>query len=171
VTLRGNTSKADYSSILQNLLGLKLTMATHAASLRGFIFEPSPETPDSKPWVVHIQCSWRIEAGDRIVTGSGDWSEPADLEGTSDDWDPAEGGSLQEARLREFLDDQDLLKRTVTNKTALLICTEFEVQPYGGLTIRLTGGYALQLFPAASRGEYWRVFQKGDTSSHVICEA
>lgn len=166
------TATASYSAVLQNLVGLKITMATHAASLRGFIFGLPAGAPDAKQWVLHIQCPWRIEAGNALLTGSNDWYEPTDLSAeTEDDWDPAEGGSLQERRLRELFRDQDSSKRTISNNTASLVCTEFQVEPYGGVTIWLTGGYALRLFPAASRGEHWRIFQKGDTSTHVICAA
>jgi hypothetical protein len=157
--------------ILENLVGLKIRMASHAASMRGFIFGAS-DAPDAIRWVLHIQCPWRFEANDAIITGSSDWYEPADLEAdAADDWDPAEGASLQEARLRLLLGDQDLSKRTITNNTNSLTCTEFEIQPHGDLTIALTGEYALRLFPAASRGEHWRVFKKDDASAHLICKA
>jgi hypothetical protein len=113
-----------------------------------------------------------MEAGDAILTGSGDWLEPFDPESTiAEDWDPADGASLQEARLRELFRDQDSSKRTISNNTTSLVCTEFEVEASGGVTIWLIGGYVLRLFPAASRGEHWRIFQKGETNSHVICEA
>jgi hypothetical protein len=127
--------KANHFPILKNLVGLKITLATHAASMRGFIFAPSAESPDAKQWAIYIQCPWRIETADGIVTDSGDWYQPADLSAEKDDWDPADG------------------------------------EPHGGVIIWLTGDCALRLFPAASRGEHWRVFYKGDTSSHVICEA
>jgi hypothetical protein len=161
-----------YSAILSNLLGLKITMATHAASMRGFIFGPSTSAPDAGQWVMHIQCAWRIETGSAILTGSGDWYEPADLEAQmADDWDPAEGASLQETRLREIFHDHDLSKRTIWNNTASLICTEYQLEVHGGVTIELSGDYVLRLFPSGSRGEHWRIFQKGDTNTHVICEA
>lgn len=161
-----------YSTGLRHLVGLKITMASHAASLRGFIFAPPTSTQETEQWALHIQCPWRIEAGSAILTGSSDWYEPADLSAeTEDDWDPAEGGSLQEARLRELFKDHDLSKRTISNKTPSLVCTEFEVEAKGDTMIRLTGGYILRLFPAASRGEHWRIFKKGDTSTHVICGA
>lgn len=160
-----------YSAVLQNLVGLKVTMATHAASMRGFVFGSSAETPNAKPWVIHIQCPWRVEAGDVIVTGSGDWYQPADLSTETDDWDPANGSSLQDARLRQLFQDKELSAQPIRNQTMLLVCTGFEVDAYGGVGISLSGGYVLRLFPAVSRGEHWRIFQKGDVSTHVICEA
>jgi hypothetical protein len=161
-----------YSAGLRKLVGLKITMASHAASLRGFIFAPPTGTQETEQWALHIQCPWRIEAGSAILTGSSDWDQPAELSTEAeDDWDPAEGGSLQEARLRELFKDHDLSKRTISNKSPSLVCTEFEVEANGDTMIRLTGDYILRLFPAASRGEHWRVFKKGDTNTHVICEA
>ena len=151
---------------------MKIMMASHAASLRGFIFGPQAGNGYPPQWVLHIQCTWRIETSGRILTGSGDWYEPADLEAPmSDDWDPAEGGSLQESRLRDLFRDPDLSTRTITNNTGSLVCTGFDLESHGGVTIWLTEGYALRLFPTASRGEHWRLFQRGDTSTHVICGA
>ena len=111
---------ASYSEVLLNLVGLKIIMATHAASLRGFIFGLLAGAPDTNQWILHIQCSWHIEADNAILTGSGDWYKPDDLSSEADDaWDPAEGASLQEARLRTLFQDQDLSRRTISNNTAL----------------------------------------------------
>ena len=168
------SSGAERSNILKNLVGLKIMMATHAASMRGFIFGAGQEAPEAVPvqWVMHIQCSWRIETDRAIVVGSGDWYEPDDLKAqTSDEWDPAEGGSLQDARLRELFHDEGVSKWPITNKTSSLICTEVKLEPHEGLLVSMTGGYALRVFPAASRGEYWRVFKKGDSSTHLVSKA
>lgn len=82
---------ATYSPIFKNMAGLKIAMAAHAPSMRGFIFGPATDAPNVLQWVMHIQCSWRREAGNAIITGSGDWYEPADLEApAADDWDRAE---------------------------------------------------------------------------------
>jgi hypothetical protein len=91
---------ATYSPIFKNMAGLKIAMAAHAPSMRGFIFGPATDAPNVLQWVMHIQCSWRREA--------------------AKDWDPAEGASLQEARLRELFHDQDLSKGTITNNTAYI---------------------------------------------------
>jgi len=158
---------------LQNLVGLKIIMASHAASLRGFIFgPPGEESPGALRWIVHIQCPWRIDSQEGIITGSGDWYEPADSSSEQgDDWDPAEGDSLQAVRLRELFDDQDLSKGTISNNTNSLVCTEFKVDSHGDVTIRLTDGYTLRLFPAASWGEHWRIFPDSETGAHVVCKA
>lgn len=87
--------KSRYAAALHNLVGLKIVMASHAASLRGFIFVPA-DASDAAPWVLHIQCPWRIESGDAILTGSEDWYEPVNpkahvADDWNPDWDPSKG--------------------------------------------------------------------------------
>jgi hypothetical protein len=104
---------------------------------------------------------------EKIVTGSFDWYEPAEA-GAPANWDPAGGGSLQEARLRELFADYRSL-RTILNVTDLFVVEDLDVDNYGGLTIKLTDRFRLRVFPTGSRGEFWRIFRKGDLGSHCVC--
>jgi hypothetical protein len=43
-----------------------------------------------------------------------------------------------------------------------------EADACGGVTIHLSGGYRLRLFPDGSVGEDWRFFVLGDESAHFV---
>jgi len=162
--------RLQYAAALENLVGKTITRAWHAATLRGFAFGGF-DNDEKAPWSFHIQCSWRIETQNAIITGSEDWFERANPElADDDDWDPGNGGSLQEARLRELFRDPDSCG-AIANNSALLTCTSFEVDALGSVVIGLTGGFMLRVFPAGSRGEHWRIFLKGDDESHVVCKS
>jgi len=160
-------------SVLRNLLGLRIFTAGHAADMREFGLR-HPDASDDSPeaeWFLHIQCSWRIESLSQIVTGSFDWFEPADRsQEMRPNWDPATGGSLQDSNLREVFQDPQRGDRRIQNRTDKLVVIEANSDNFGDLLVVLSGGFRLRVFPAGSRGEFWRVFKKGDLDSHFICE-
>jgi hypothetical protein len=118
---------------------------------------------------LHIQCPWRIESDDGILTGLSDWYVPAraDLR-DSEDWDPAHGGSLQDVRLRELFEDHDFTRRVLINNTARLAVISATGDSCGGCQIDLTGGYRLILFPDGSVGEAWRLFRSDTDGEHFV---
>lgn len=75
-----------WSAALNHLVGKRIALASHAASMRGFLFESVPPTEDSGTWVLHIQCPWRIKVNGVILTGSGDWWEPVSQAVLAPDW-------------------------------------------------------------------------------------
>ena len=60
---------------LNPLIGLKLSLASNTGNMRRFNFGPLRASNEdiSGPYKLHLSCPWRIEFGDRIVTGSGDY--------------------------------------------------------------------------------------------------
>jgi len=160
---------------LRNLVGLRVTSAGFAASMRTFTLSPTETRAAKSPtgeWALHIDCPWRIESAARIVTGSSDWSQLADPNLLPQgDWEPSLGGSLQDARLRELFEDQGVQGERPRNRTAHLVVTGVEVDVYGGVVLELTGGYRLRAFPTASRGEHWRIFDLDNLNPHVVCSA
>jgi hypothetical protein len=89
----------------------------------------------------------------------------------SGEWDPAEGGSLQESNLRNLLDDYPGAGRTIRNHTERLVVTSAEVDRYGGFVLEFEQGYRLVAFPSATRGEMWRVFPDSPVDEHFVMEA
>jgi hypothetical protein len=162
------------ASALDNLIGLQIFIATYAADMRGFGFRlpRNSGNGDADEWYVHLQCCWRIESPERIITGSYDWYESAkvgaDLE---EDWKPTSGGSLQDLRLRGLFGIEAPERGPLYNQTNDLVVTDVQASGLGDLTLSLSGGYALRVIPAGSRGEQWRLFKRGDLDSHYICEA
>jgi hypothetical protein len=93
---------------LMPLVGRKLVIARRAADLRGFHFgQVTPNGSgrgDHGEIVLHIQCAWRLEGPNGIVTGRSDLWHPAESsEGVDlDTWD-YERGNLQDRRIGELL--------------------------------------------------------------------
>ena len=155
------------AAALKSLVGLRLA-GTAYPCLRSFHFV-NPNSPEVE-WALHIQCPWRIEAEDSIVTGSYDTWEPADPDAElGEGWEPAKGGGLAEWRLRNLFDNPSA--EYIANNRPEFVCTEASLEQHGSATLRFTGAYTLRLFPTGSRGEHWRVFVRRDLESHVVCGA
>jgi len=54
------------------------------------------------------------------------------------------------------------------NQTEHLVVEAVRADNYGGVTIQLSGGYRLVLFPAGSRGEDWRFFRPDTDGPHFV---
>jgi hypothetical protein len=155
---------------LSPLLGLNLSVARHAGNVRLLHFGGiSGGTDQCGQYALHLQCPWRLETSEMILTGLYDWYIPADTDAnTDDDWDAANGGSLQEAVLRELMGDQTGLSRSIVNRTDRLVVTQVSADTFGGFSLDLTEGVRLSVFPSGSRGEQWRVFQPDTASEHFV---
>lgn len=161
---------------LQALAGLKLSVSTHAGNMRNFGFGRLQACGAGiiGEYSLHLQCPWRIARGFDVVTGSNDWFEPEDEVDsgkiTDDSWDPARGGSLQEARLARLFRHGKVGLKYLVNETDDLRVTGVTVGPAGGFELFLSPDYVLAVFPASSRGEHWRLFQPGG-GPHFVVEA
>jgi hypothetical protein len=115
---------------LTQLIGLKLAVARRAADMRVLHFgtiRPALKSDlpsrKNKPrgsigdFALHIQCPWRIESDNRILTGRSDLWEPVDRpEGSSYvDWDYENDGNLQDQLIAQFISNNDnLLVETIS---------------------------------------------------------
>jgi hypothetical protein len=151
---------------LKPLVGLKLSIARRAADLRNFQFgqirnvEPRGTVGE---YGLHIQCPWRIEGPDGIVTGRSDLWNPADPDAKVDwdSWDYDKDANLQDTRIAELLGSP----MNVSNR---LIVEAVDADDFGGATIQLSGGYRLVIFPAGTRGEDWRIFRPKLDEPHFV---
>ena len=157
---------------LQPLVGLKLSIARRAADLRNFQFGTicQVERGTAGEYALHVQCPWRIEARDHIVTGQRDLWEPLVVTDDFDweAWDYEKGDNLQDHRLASLLGGYDPATKSLVNDGSLLVVESVDADGHGGVTLALSGGYLLLIFPAGSRGEDWRVFQRGTESPHFV---
>lgn len=159
---------------IKPLVGLQLSFARRAADMRNFGFGKIREVKKGTvaDYALHIQCPWRIESTEGIVTGRLDLWEPAKLdeEEENDDlesWDYEEG-NLQDILISELLGGYDPETRTYINNTPMLFVEQIQADCFGGLGLSLSGGYRLVLFPAGSRGEDWRFFIPGSREPHFV---
>lgn len=153
---------------LQKLVGLGLAATARAADLRGFHFGELRPYRDKTvgEFALHVQCAWRIDGPDGVLTGRSDLWEPAkegivgpDLER----WGHERDGNLQDKRVAEWLGHHDPRAGShleVENRPVVLAA---RATPFGGAEIDLSGDYRLTLFPAGSAGEDWRLFRPRDS--------
>ncbi len=140
--------------------------------MRGFHFGRirKVEKGTAGDYALHIQCPWRLEGPQGIVTGRLDLWEPAEDSPDIDweTWDYAKNENLQDKLMGEFLKGYDPQTRSFVNATGQLVVETVTGDACGGATIVLSGGFRLVLFPAGTRGEDWRIFQPGILESHFV---
>lgn len=145
---------------LRPLIGLRLSSSWRACDMRIFDFGElrSHGKGQFGEVTIHVQCPWRIETPDRILTGRHDlFKPPEETEGFDwDSWDWTENHTLQDRLVEEFV--------TTANPTVEDVATD----AHGGAVLKLSGGYRLILFPAGSTSENWRLFHPGCEGTHFV---
>ena len=145
---------------LEELIGLPLSESYRAVDMRIFHFGTMKPVKQGAvgEFALHVQCPWRIEMNDKILTGRHDLftpaEEPKDFDWDSWDWDGNE--TLQDRLVDEFI------KKYPRNVIDLF------TDSYGGARIELSGGHSLVLFPAGSQSEDWRLFQPQRDGEHFV---
>lgn len=157
---------------LKPLVGLRLSGTTRAADMRCFRFGEVRETEEGAfgGYTLNVQCPWRIEGPEGIVTGDSDLCEPAEdsLDIDWDAWDFEESPNLQDAMIEVFLQGYDLQTGLFNDETDKLVVEAISGDAYGGATLTFFGGCRLVIFPAGSRGEDWRIFRPGVDERHFV---
>lgn len=157
---------------IKPLIGLELSIARRAADLRNFQFGDTTATERGTigKYALHIQCPWRIEGPNGIVTGRSDLWEPVEMENgfNWDEWDYETDGNLQNKKIGELLQGYDEKTHSYINQTKMLVVEEVRSDIFGGAEIYLSGGYRIVIFPDQSRSEQWRIFRPGTAESHFV---
>ncbi len=156
---------------LQPIVGMPLSIARRASSMRGFHFGAVRpiDRGTAGEYSLHIQCPWRIEGPNGILTGSSDLWRPLSSDVDWNTW-TYERGNLQDALLREWLGGYDEGTRSLINPDERLVVEAVKADDYGGATIALSGGFRLVLFPDGSDDENWRLFQCQTDAAHLVVE-
>jgi hypothetical protein len=146
---------------LSRIIGLPLSAVRRAADLRTFQFgQLRPVDCGSVgDFALHVQCPWRIEGLDGMVTGRSDLWEPVDENAPGDEnWDYEKSPNLQDARLERWL----------TQHQGSLVVESVDADECGGAAINFGHGFVLRLFPAGTRGEDWRLFRPKTDAPHLV---
>jgi hypothetical protein len=146
---------------LCELIGLPLTAARSAADMRTFQFGTLRPVDRGSvgDFALHVQCPWRIEGPEGIVTGRSDLWEPVKGDVPFDEnWDYEASPNLQDALLQGWLDQNG----------ASLLVQAVDADDFGGAAVILSQGYVLRLFPSGTRGEDWRLFRPTTDAPHLI---
>lgn len=157
---------------LKPLIGLKLSIARRAADLRNFQFGEirAIEKGTVGEYALHIQCPWRLDGPDGIITGRFDLWQPSasDQEVDWETWDYEKQDNLQDKLIGAWLGSYDPQTRSFINTRDDLTVEAVHADSNGGATIELSGGYRLLLFPAGARGEDWRLFRPTIDEPHFV---
>ena len=181
--------KEEIKQHLSLLIGLPLSIARRAADMLVLHFgtirevesgikvgKRAGEKGSVGVFSLHIQCPWRLDASDGIITGRGDlYISPETGEYFDDELDDdtfyEQGKNLQDKKISELLQGIDPITGDYMNTTQFLMVETVDSDNFGGATIGLSGGYRLVLFPASSVSEYWRLFQGATNEKHFVVSA
>jgi hypothetical protein len=163
--------RVDVLNALRSLVGLKLAVARDAAAMKTFQFGHVRPHPTGKgtvgQYALHVSCAWRIAGPLSIVTGSCDRYESPEPNDAMDEENWL-GGNLQARKLSELFGGSDHETRSIVNVGSLLVVTAVDADTHGKIDLNLSDAYSLQVFPAGSQIEAWRLFIPGSTTSHFI---
>jgi hypothetical protein len=162
--------QVEIESALKVLLGLHLSIARNAGNMKGFHFGKTTrrETGLVGQYALHIQCPWRLDSTSGVVTGSDDFYVRGD-DNLDENWEPGTvTGHLQNQILAQLLGGYDQQTRSYISTEERLNVTSVRADGFGGFELELSGGYRIVVFPAGSRGEYWRLLSPGVSTAHVV---
>ncbi len=155
---------------LAPLVGLPLSIARRAADMAVFHFGRVTRLARGSvgQYALHIQCPWRLGGPEGIITGRADyWQPPGNLDGKDFSCDEV---NRQDEKLRQFLGGYDEKTRSAIDEMGKFVVESVAADESGGATLRLSGGFALVIFPDGSTGEEWRKFRPGSREDHFVVE-
>lgn len=158
--------KAEIERAFAVLTGEPFWGSARAADMEMFAFGPKISVRDrhgrdvmKSEFGLHVQCPWRLERDAAIVVGSWDLyvlasgGEPE----SNFDWQ-AQGSNRRDVLLEGFF-------RKWTPSVERV-----EASAVGDLSLFLTQGFRLAVFPVASAGqsEHWRLLRVASEDPHVV---
>jgi hypothetical protein len=164
-------SQNKVQQVVDSLIGLRLSVARRAADMRMFHFGQMREDNGGTAgqYALHVQCPWRIDGPEGIVTGRSDLWEHVSGKPMPDEWEPSIDDNLQDMRIRSLFGDYDP-KTGHVNTGELLVVERVRASDIGDLDISLSGGYRLVVFPSGSTGEAWRILGPRKDVAHFVVE-
>lgn len=170
------TTTIQVDRVLRQLVGLKLSLTRRAADMRIFQFgQITVDGPRSwAEWALHIQCPWRIESEEGLVTGSGELWHPGGGSGVSEPeetWNYDTDGNLQDMKIAGLFGSPVGKSGYALNVTNDLTVQSASGDRCGGISMVLSGGYRLSIFPTdgSSGQEAWRCLGFGaDEATFVL---
>ena len=114
--------------ILKVLVGLPLSHSFRAADMRMLHFGKARVVENGRvgDYALHLQCPWRVEGPDGIVTGSDDLWEPANEDDWHENWSYDGSVTLQDVQLRELLGEPGAGTTSPNGKITRLIVEAVE---------------------------------------------
>jgi len=114
---------------------------------------------DVGDYAVHVQCAWRFVHEEKVIVGSEDIFYPSD---------PSEG-NLSEFDWQKQPNRQDrLLQNLLQDESHPLVVERLIPGVAGRVTLVFSDGFLLELFPAGSENEGWRLFRPDTDEPHFV---
>jgi hypothetical protein len=158
-------------SILEVLIGLRLSIVRRAADMLVLHFgKVAPYKGGTiGEYALHIQCPWRFDGPNATITARNDYYEydgpGAEPEGYWYD----DGPSLQDNRFDSLIGRRELATNSWMNQDPdRFIVTSVRWAERGDISIQLSDGYEILVFPASSNREAWRFFAPGKDGEHEV---
>jgi hypothetical protein len=160
----------EIQAALKVLRGFKLSIARRAGNMANFQFGDIVEVEGGTlgEYALHVQCPWRIDGPEGVITGRYDLWRGTSGAIMPDDWEPGISDNLQDRRLGELFQGYDAQTESHVNATEWLVVERVQASAVGDATIYLSGGYRLMLFPSGSTGEEWRIFRPRTNDPHFV---
>src|SRR5215468_598880 len=153
------------------LIGLRLSIVRRAADMLvlhfGNIRTHRSGDGTVGDYALHVQCPWRFDGPDGVVTGRDDLWDYAGPGERPENWSYDDGLSMQDRRWASLF-ARDESTRSWVNERDRFVVTAAEQTKRGDVRLELTGGYAILLFPAGSRHEAWRLFAPESDDDHFV---
>jgi hypothetical protein len=153
------------------LIGLRLSIVRRAADMLVVHFGEIRPHPSGRgtvgDYAFHVQCPWRFDGPAGTITGRDDLWEYAGPGERPDDWSHEDGHSLQDQRFGHFF-DRDESTRSWVNLSDRFAVVHTDQTSLGDVTLELSGGYAVRVFPAGCGHEAWRFFMPGSDADHLL---
>jgi hypothetical protein len=111
------------SQTLEHLMGLRLGVARRAADMRIFHLGHIQEVDGGTvgQYALHVQCPWRINGPQGIITGRSDLWEHIPGNSMPDDWEPGINDNVQDVRLSELFGSYDPRTQSHINREERLV--------------------------------------------------
>ena len=157
---------------MESLTNLRLSVARRVPDMRVFHFGQMRQGNGGTmgQYALHIQCPWRIDGPEGIVTGRSDLWEHISGKRMPDEWEPSIDDNIQDIQIGYLLGSYNTETHSHVNSSALLVVERVRASDIGDLDINLSGGYRLILFPSGRIGEAWRLFEPGKDTPHFVIE-
>ncbi len=155
------------------LVGQNLAIVRFYANMVGFHFgdiRPHSRGGTVGSWALHVNCPWRIDTSSGTVTGNYDRWDYQNPDNVPEHWTPESGNSLRDRKLSELFGPPDESQSWSGMKGKFTVVSVISSE-FGDVTIQMSEGLSIKIFPAASCAEAWRFFSPGDDLPHLIYPA
>lgn len=163
------------ASKFQGIVGLRLSITQTAADMRIFQFGSvkSVTTRHGKQGYVaqyslHIQCPWRLEKDDKIITSSADYWRYAGAGEPPSAWTPEDGNRADDAALSKIFTDVRQESRQLFNDSDKLIVRSVNLTKIGDITFLFADGHMLRVYSNTHDSEQWRLLTPSLEEPHLV---